>query len=81
MKKSIIIISLLIISSTQSCDRSDESLSSENLLKSTKKDLNLQSPDIPLSAKDQDEQSIDPNNDEEPRRDKQHWRVPQDSTR
>lgn len=80
MKKSIIIISLLIISSTQSCDRSDESLSSENLLNSTKKDLNLQS-DSPLSAKDQDEQSIDPNNDEEPRRDKQHWRVPQDSTR
>lgn len=86
MKKYISILSLLTVLALQSCERTEsgadienpENPGNENIFKATEK----QSSDDDAStffSREVNEDNLDTGDDDEPRKDKQHWRTVRDS--
>ena len=84
MTKYISIFSLITALLMQSCERSDSDLNSESLQENTKP-ITLKKEKVEVkdtnwsTAKDSDTDNLDTGDDDEPRRDKQHWRISQDT--
>lgn len=82
MKKYIKILGLATIVTIQSCEVTDRELASENQKESTTKALEKKE-QLKTANKDGSTESnshdIDTGDDDEPRRDKSHWRVAQDT--
>lgn len=84
MKNYIFILSLAAAMLLQACDRSEA-------LSSTDETINLKItqarsaasavPDDPAMASPSDQNSLETGDDDEPRKDKSHWRIPTDSIR
>lgn len=88
MKKHITILSLIAIVALQSCERTDSVADAEYLEKPVEKKVmkafEKQSSDndnITVFSREADEDNLDldTGDDDEPRKDKQHWRTVQDS--
>lgn len=84
MKKYISIFSLITAFFMQSCERSDADINSETFQENTKP-LNFKKQKIEAkdankaTEKGSDIENLDTGDDDEPRRDKQHWRISQDT--
>lgn len=85
MKKYISILSLLTVLILQSCEIIDDGADTENPEKPLKKDFlratEKQSSDDDAStvfSKESNEDNLDTGDDDEPRKDKQHWRAVRD---
>lgn len=82
MKKYISIFSLITALAMQSCERSDEDTNSATVLENAKpfssKKEKAKDPSS-SAAKDSGTDNLDTGDDDEPRRDKQHWRIIQDT--
>lgn len=86
MKKYISIFSLITALFMQSCERSDSGINSDSLLENAKP-VSLKKEKVEVkdtnksTAKGSDIDHLDTGDDDEPRRDKQHWRTSLDTIR
>lgn len=86
MKKYISILGLLTVLALQSCERTESGADTENPEKPLTKDFlratEKQSSDDDAStvfSREANEDNLDTGDDDEPRKDKQHWRTVRDS--
>lgn len=86
MKKYISILSLLTILDLQSCERIESGADTENpenqvrknILKATE-NQSSGNDDMTVFSREANEDNLDTGDDDEPRKDKQHWRTIRDS--